>query len=185
MKLTTRDMILVSMFAALMVVGAFLKIPNPINPSVPITFQLFFSVLAGVFLGAYKGALSQLIYLFLGLVGVPVFTEGGGLGYVFNAKFGFILGFVLCALVVGLVTKWLKSNKVGNYLLAGSLGLIAIYVIGIVYMTMILNVVQGAEVPLSVVIGWMIPFVIKDEILVLLIAIASVQVVPRVAYVKN
>ncbi|MBS3969060.1 MAG: biotin transporter BioY, partial [Clostridia bacterium] len=75
---------LVAMFASLTAVGAFIKIPIPY---LPITLQVFFVFLAGILLGPRLGALSQIVYLTLGLVGLPIFAEGGGLGYVFHPSF--------------------------------------------------------------------------------------------------
>ena len=69
-------LILSAVFAALIAVGAFIRIPTPL---VPVTMQLLFTTLAGLLLGGRYGALSAALYLVLGLAGVPVFTEGGGL----------------------------------------------------------------------------------------------------------
>lgn len=79
-----RDLILVAMFAALTAIGAFIKIPIPY---VPFTLQFLFCAFAGMILGARLGALSQIIYVAIGLAGIPVFTEGGGIGYVFKPTF--------------------------------------------------------------------------------------------------
>ena len=77
--LNTRNLILVALFTALTAIGAFLRIPMPM---VPFTLQNLFSTLAGLLLGSYLGAVSVGIYVLLGLAGVPVFTSGGGIGYV-------------------------------------------------------------------------------------------------------
>ena len=70
-----RSINLMALFAALTAIGAFIRIPLPY---VPITLQTIFVLLAGVLLGKKRAALSQVIYLVIGLAGVPVFTEGGG-----------------------------------------------------------------------------------------------------------
>lgn len=72
----TRDLILVAIFAALTAIGAFIKIPVPY---VPFTLQYLFCALAGMILGSKLGALSQIVYVAIGLAGLPVFTEGGGI----------------------------------------------------------------------------------------------------------
>ena len=95
-KLKTNQLILCGMFSALIAVGAFIKIPVPV---VPFTLQVLFTTLAGLLLGGNLGALSALIYMLLGLSGVPVFTEGGGLSYLLKPTFGYIIGFVLGAYV--------------------------------------------------------------------------------------
>ena len=76
-KSRTYKMILVALFAALIAVGAFIRIPVPL---VPFTMQTFFIVLSGMMLGKKLGAASALVYLAVGLVGFPVFTQGGGQG---------------------------------------------------------------------------------------------------------
>ncbi len=77
----TKDMILCSMFVALIAAGAFLKVPVPV---VPFTLQYLFTMLAGLLLGAKKGALAVCVYILLGLCGLPIFAQGGGIGYVFQ-----------------------------------------------------------------------------------------------------
>ena len=77
----TRNLIIVAMFAALTAIGAFIKVPIPY---VPFTLQYLFCALAGLVLGSKLGALSQIVYVAIGLSGVPVFTEGGGIGYIFK-----------------------------------------------------------------------------------------------------
>ena len=75
----TRSLILAALFAALTAIGAFLKIPLG---ALSLTLQFFFTAMAGVLLGPRWGAASQAVYVALGLAGLPVFTMGGGLGYV-------------------------------------------------------------------------------------------------------
>ncbi len=180
MKLSTRDMILVSLFAALMAVGAFIKIPNPLNPAVPITFQLFFCIYAGVLIGAYKGALSQFIYMLVGLIGVPVFTGGGGFQYIVDPKFGFILSFIVCAAVVGWLMERQKKITIYGIFGASMVGFVLIYLIGDVYMWLIMRFYMGGEVTLLMVNGWMIPYMIKDLALVIVIAVTSASIIPAI-----
>lgn len=175
MKLATRDIILIGLFAALMVIGAFIKIPLPY---VAVTFQLFFCIYAGLLLGSFKGALSQIIYVLLGLAGLPVFSEGGGAKYIFKTSFGFVLGFIVCAFVVGYITERLESISVFKLFGISLLGLILTYLIGDLYMYMILNYVLGVETLISVINGWMIPFMIKDLVLIVFIAASTRIILP-------
>ncbi|MFQ5769363.1 MAG: biotin transporter BioY, partial [bacterium] len=99
--------ILSSLFAALTAAGAFIKIPLPY---VPITLQTFFVLLAGLVLGPKFGALSQIIYLAVGLLGVPIFAHGGGPGYILQPTFGYLLGYPIAAFVIGLLTKRKKIS---------------------------------------------------------------------------
>ena len=68
-----RNQILCAIFTALIAIGAFIRIPVPV---VPFTLQFLFTTLAGVLLGSRLGATSVILYIVLGLLGVPVFAEG-------------------------------------------------------------------------------------------------------------
>ena len=100
--MTTRQLVRTALFAALTAVGAFLKIL--LGPSA-ITLQFFFTAMAGCLLGSGCGALSQLIYVALGLLGLPVFTAGGGFSYVLHPTFGFLLGLIPAAWVIGRLAR--------------------------------------------------------------------------------
>lgn len=71
----TKNLMYCSLFTALIAVGAFIKIPIPV---VPFTLQFLFTTLAGLLLGSKMGAVSVIAYMVLGLVGLPIFSEGGG-----------------------------------------------------------------------------------------------------------
>lgn len=88
-KVNVRDLSLMALFAALTAVGAFITIPVP---PVPFSLQIFFAILAGALLGSRQGAMSIVIYLLLGLCGLPVFTKGAGLSYLLQPTFGYLLG---------------------------------------------------------------------------------------------
>ena len=88
----TKDLVLCAMFVALIAVGAFIKVPVPV---VPFTLQFLFTMLAGLLLGPVNGALAVVVYIVLGLVGLPIFTQGGGPGYIFQPSFGYIIGFFI------------------------------------------------------------------------------------------
>ena len=91
-KLTTKSLILCSLFASLIAVGAFIKVPIPV---VPFTLQVLFTTLAGLLLGPRLAAISVGIYLLVGLVGVPVFTQGGGPSYNTPTYFSILIGFFI------------------------------------------------------------------------------------------
>ena len=94
----TRDLIYCALFAALTAIGAFIHFQFM---HATITLQCFFTAMAGLLLGARLGALSQALYVGLGLVGLPIFAAGGGFSYVFNPTFGFLLGLIPAAWVIG------------------------------------------------------------------------------------
>ena len=131
----TRSLILAALFAALTAIGAFLKIPLG---ALSLTLQFFFTAMAGVLLGPRWGAASQAVYVALGLAGLPVFTMGGGLGYVFQPSFGFLLGLIPAAWVIGMVSRG-EPGPV-RVALAALAGLGVLYLVGLPYLWFILNV---------------------------------------------
>ena len=122
-RLSVYAMTLCSLFTALIIVGAFIRIQFPV---VPITLQTLFVVLAALLLGPKYSAVSVGLYLFLGLAGLPVFTKGGGPGYVFQPTFGYLLGFLAAAWVMGTLAEKIdrrnrpSASRVRNDADAGS-----------------------------------------------------------------
>ena len=86
---TVLPLVLTALFAALTAIGAFLRIPAG---EISFTLQVFFTSMAGILLGPWWGAASQVVYVLLGLIGLPIFTEGGGLMYLAKPSCGFLLG---------------------------------------------------------------------------------------------
>lgn len=141
-----KDLILCALFAALVAVGAFIKIPIPY---VPVTLQTFFVTLAGMLLGAKRGAISVSVYVALGLLGVPVFTGGGGIGYVLRPTFGYIIGFFVGAFVVGLISYRKGCRPTFRRLLFASFaGLGVIYLFGVAYYWIISTFYTGTPIGL-------------------------------------
>lgn len=99
-----------SLFAALTCIGAFLVIP--LQP-VPVTLQTFFVYLAAAVLGSRYGTFSQLVYIILGLIGLPVFAGGSaGMGVLFGPQGGYLVGFVFGVLVSGKLIELRKKPNV-------------------------------------------------------------------------
>ena len=108
-KIQVKDICLIGMFTALIVVCSQLSIPMPAG--VPMTLQTFIIPLAGIVLGAKRGTVATCIYLLLGAVGLPVFAGfSGGFGILFGITGGFLLSFPLMALCAGLGSR--HDNKV-------------------------------------------------------------------------
>lgn len=172
----TRILILTALFAALTAVGAFLKIPFLYSS---ITLQFFFTALAGVLLGARYGALSQLVYVALGLIGLPIFTSGGGLGYFLFPTCGFLIGLIPAAWLIGKLTE--RNRSVKRIVLASLAGLGVLYVVGLPYMAAILNVYMGKGLGLwQVLMAGMIPFLPGDMVKIAVVAVLSPSLLPHV-----
>lgn len=141
MKISTKELSLVAMFASLTALGAFISFP--IGP-VPITLQSFFVILSGIILGGKLGALSQIVYVALGLVGIPIFAGfTGGLQTIIKPSFGFIIGFIFASFIVGKISNYKKSPSSKRIFLACLAGTITIYFFGLPYMYYILNIFMG------------------------------------------
>lgn len=153
-KNSTLSLVLIAMFAALTAIGAFIKIPIPY---VPFTLQILFVYLAGSLLGSKKGMLSQLVYVGIGLAGLPVFTEGAGIGYVLQPTFGYLIGFILGAYVVGWIIERIDQPKTVHFIMANFAGLIVVYLCGVPYVYLALNVFM--DIPTSFTHVFMIAFV--------------------------
>jgi biotin transport system substrate-specific component len=136
MKKKATDTVLIALFTSLTAVGAFIKIPIP---HVPLTLQTLMVMLAGLMLGSRRGAMSQMLYLFLGLLGLPIFAQGGGPAYILQPSFGFLLGFVAGSYVIGKIVEGEGTLGLSRTLIALACGQAAIYVLGISYLYLNLN----------------------------------------------
>lgn len=127
-----------SLFCTLICIGSLIKIPMP--NLMPVTLQTFFVLLTGLVLSPKASVLATVTYALLGLVGLPVFSGGGGLGYALIPNFGFIIGFIVSATVMSTVTKKVKKRNYLQLFAISLLGISIIYIIGIFYYALITNV---------------------------------------------
>ena len=164
---STVSLAYIALFAALTAIGAFIKIPLPY---VPFTLQVLFVFFAGSLLGSKRGMQSQLVYVGIGLAGLPVFTQGGGIGYFLQPTFGYLIGYIAGAFVVGWIIERIDNPKTYHFILANLAGLLVVYLIGVPYLYMALNVWMG--IPSSWAHVWMIGFVysILGDIVISVIA---------------
>lgn len=180
-RLSTRDTVLCGMFAALMVVGAKIHIMIPVGAfSVTISLQVFFAVLAGFILGPWKGFVSVLVYLLLGLVGLPIYAHGGGIGYVLKPTFGFLIGFAFAALITGLVMGALKKHTMPRMITAAIAGEMIYYACGLVYYFLMFNFIlpDGSIGFAELMSVWFLSTVIPDAVICILAAVAARALLP-------
>lgn len=158
--LNTKTMILCSLFTALIAIGAFIRIPFPVTV---FSFQFTFVLLAGVLLGAKRGGLSTLVYVLIGLVGFPIFTEGGGPQYILKPTFGYLLAFIITAYLVGYFREKLGTGSFIKLFLACLLGMAFTYGFGSMYTYFILNYALGTKISYLACLVSLFPFAfIKD-----------------------
>lgn len=171
MRTNTRSMVLAALFVAITAIGARLSFPLG---QVSVSLQFMCSALAGVLLGPLWGTASQAVYLVLGLVGLPIFTLGGGPGYLLQPSMGFLFGFVLAAWVIGMLTRGPRARKPLRVALACVAGAAAMYAVGVPYMYLILNVYMEKALPVwTVVTTGMLIYLPGDAIKVAATAILT------------
>lgn len=176
-NMKTKDMILISMFAALTAIGAYISIPTQ---PVPFTFQVLFCMYSGVLLGSKKGALSQIVYVLLGLVGLPIFAGGkGGISVIGSPTFGFLLGFIVCSYVVGLIIEKFETVNIFKLSFATVSGIIIVYLVGMPYFYFIFNNVLNTPTTLADSMKLAVyPFLAQDLVKCILVAATSLKVIP-------
>jgi len=146
----------ISLFAAFMAVSAHIRIP--LGP-VPLTMQSFTALVAGYCLGPLGGPAAMLLYTAVGLAGLPVFAAGGGPAYVLSPTFGYIVGFVFCAALVGFLARFNRGDSVVSAYLIMLAGLTLIYIPGLFWLAASLRWLaeEPSSVETLVRIGFLIP----------------------------
>ena len=157
--MNTRTLTRTALFAALTAAGAFIRIPLGYSS---ITLQFFFTAMAGCLLGPVWGPVSQAVYVALGLIGLPIFTQGGGLTYMHKPTCGFLIGLIPAAWVIGLLTAHRPPHPIRTAL-ACLAGLAVLYAVGLPYMAVILNQYMGKAMDFSAILwAGMLPFLPGD-----------------------
>lgn len=154
----TLSMTYIALSAVLITLCSWVSIPS----AVPFTLQTFavFCVLS--LLGGKRGVVAMLLYLALGAVGIPVFSGfGAGVGVLLGPTGGYIIGFVVCALVYWGVCVLSKGRLWGR--IAGLLlGLCCCYTFGTAWFMQVYSAANGA-ISLATALGWcVLPFILPD-----------------------
>ncbi|MEV1130203.1 biotin transporter BioY [Agromyces sp. NPDC049794] len=170
---SARDLAQIAVFAALI---AALTLPGaiPIGIGVPITLQTLGVMLAGAVLGARKGALAVTVYVGLGLAGLPILSGGtGGLGVLVGPTGGYLLGFILGALVIGWLAERLTPRLRFWTLLIATIagGILAVYLVGIPWLAAATGMPIGAAIAAG-----SLPFLIGDVVKAIVAALVAAGV---------
>lgn len=169
--MTTKRLVRISYFTMLTVIGGLIRIPVPLTP-IRFTLQALFVAASGLVLGGRDGAFAQIAYAVLGLVGLPIFTTGGGIGYVFEPSFGYILGFPLQAFITGFLVGRKKTLSVLKLFLCAFAGLVASYLLGIAYQVMILTLVSHSAFAAALAtVPSVLLMLVKDAVLIYLLCL--------------
>ncbi len=158
----SKDLVLVSLFAAMMCLFSIMRIPLP--TPVPFTLQIFGVAITGALLGSSLGAMAMIIYTLLGAIGLPVFSGmTGGLQVLAGPTGGYILGFIISAFVIGFcINPFAYKSSDSRFRFIATffimtLGLLISYITG----TVQLKFVTGLPWPQAIAAG-VIPFILLD-----------------------
>jgi biotin transport system substrate-specific component len=153
---------LVACFTGIM---AQVVIPLPWTP-VPITLQTFAVLMAGIFLGRYWGGISMMMYLVVGLLGIPWFAgASGGIEAIISASGGYLLGFIFAALFLGyFVDKYVQSRKFLSMLgLMFFANFVFLYVPGLIQLSIWTHYATGITPGIwEILLMGVLPFVAGD-----------------------
>ena len=168
-----RGMVYASLFGALTAVGAYIIIPLP---PVPITLQSLFMGLAAVLLGGRLGALSQTVYLLLGIIGLPVFAGGkAGLGVLLGPTGGYLIGFVAAAFVIGRLAALRERPGFAWLCLCLTAGTAVLYTLGVLQLSLVARLS-----PLKALAVGALPFLIGDGIKIVITALIALKLRDRI-----
>lgn len=139
-------------------------------PYVPINLALLAVFMSGAILGAGYGTTSMCVYVLMGAAGVPVFAGfKGGLGALTGATGGYIVGYILCAFITGIIIKC-SGTKVYNMVIAMVIGLTVCYLLGTVWFIILTG--NSLMAALSVCV---FPFLPGDAVKIALASILSLR----------
>lgn len=163
-----RMMVFASLFTALIVIGGYLSFPIPYSP-VPIVLSDFFVMLAGLILGASWGAASVGMFLFIGALGIPVFTGGkAGLAALFGTTGGFLFGYLIGIFIIGLISGKGKPSFIKD-LIALIAGNLIIFGLGVPWLKLV------SKLNWDNALAWgLIPY-IPGNIVKIIVALALIQ----------
>lgn len=157
-----KSMVFVALMAAFLCIFSPISIPLPL---VPITLQTFGVFLVSALLGWKRGTVAVLIYLLLGLIGLPVFSGWtGGFSSFATPSSGYIIGFVFTALLTGfLIDRF--PNRLWMYPVAMIAGLAVCYLFGTIWFLVYMNVWMSTPYSFwEAVLICVLPFLVGDAV---------------------
>ncbi|HHS13875.1 MAG TPA: biotin transporter BioY [bacterium] len=177
MRTDVRALLWTALFVSLTSLGGWVRIP--VAP-VPFTLQTLFVYLSGDLLGNRRGFISQVLFLMLGLIGVPVFSMGGGLGYIFQPTFGYLLGFPLAAWTVGVVCQRLGArNRWMHWMICNTAGMCVILTTGVLYLAFYLRFIIHQEISWEkIILSGLIVFIPGEVVKMSMASILAKRMAP-------
>ena len=173
--------VLVALFAALIAAGAFIKIP--LVP-VPVTLTTLFVLLASLCLPPLMALSSIVVYLFLGGIGLPIFTSGGGLAAMLGPTGGYLFGMIPAALFGGmipaalfgsLIMRLFESRPRIGAVISSIVSTVFIYLVGLPWLAVQMDLSAGA-----VLAAGFVPFIVGDVLKIIVASITAPVIRPRI-----
>ena len=171
MRLNTKELVISSLFSSITAILAQISIPIL---EVSFTMQVFIVALCGLVLGSRLGFISQIIYILLGIIGLPVFTNfRGGVGVLLGPTGGFILSFPIMSSVVGYFCEKFKSTLVIMFGMISSL--LISYIMGTLQFCLVTNTdfIKG-------IIVCVVPFIFLDIVKLSLVVVVGKNISKRI-----
>lgn len=154
----TKDLTHVALFAALLAICSWISIPS----SVPFTLQTLGVFMAVGLLGKKRGTLAVIVFLLLGLFGLPVFSGfKGGVGVLFGPTGGYLIGFIGTAYIMGSILER-YGRSTASMLIAMVIGLLICYAFGTAWFMIVYGKAQGSISLLATLSMCVFPFIIPD-----------------------
>ena len=176
--------VLVALFAALIAAGAFIKIPLviaagafikiPLVP-VPVTLTTLFVLLAALCLPPFMALSSIVVYLFLGGIGLPIFTSGGGLAAMLGPTGGYLFGMIPAALLGSLIMRLFESKSRIGAVISSIVSTVFIYLVGLPWLALQMDLSAGA-----VLAAGFVPFIVGDVLKIIVASITAPVIRPRI-----
>lgn len=161
-KFKTLDIVYIGLFAALIAVCAWIAIPLTVS----ITLQTFAICLTAGLLGWKRGTLTVIVYILLGMVGLPVFTGfKSGIAAVTGPTGGYIVGFIFTAVIVGLASDKL-GKKIWQNIVFMIIGILVCYLFGTIWFTIAYKVSFVSALSTCV-----FPFLLPDAVKIVLASV--------------
>lgn len=175
--LKTPDMVYISLMAVLIAVCAWVSVPVS---DVPLTMQTFGIFCAFGLLGGRRGTVAVVVYILMGVVGLPVFAGfAGGLGCVLGPTGGYLLGFIFAGLVYWLVTA-IFGVKRWTMAAGMVLGCVTYYVFGTAWYVMVYASGTGAVGVGTAIMRCVVPYLIPDAVKLALALLVTRLLTPHI-----
>ena len=173
-----------ALFCTLICISSFIRIPMP--NMMPVTLQTFFVLLTGLVLPLKASTLAITTYIALGLIGLPIFSGGGGLGYVLLPNFGFIIGFLIATVIISVITQKFNYSKLWQYIVISLLGIAVIYIIGVLYFAFITNIHNNNDYSWVWFIQTVfLPFLPKEIVCIILASLTAYKIRPYITKIPQ